>query len=213
MPSTSARGEYSLFARWTKTIYSVDVSAADPYGAMIAVTIMVTNMDEEGTVTLSTEDPRVGTAITATLTDPDGSVTGPTWQWARSSDGSTWTDITEATDTAYAPVAADEGNYLRATASYTDGEGLRQVRVRDVGQRGDCCADTRVPLLVEYDPNADDVIDKADMRRAVADYFGAAANADQGGHAAVGCHLLQLGESIPSLQGGHGRTGDSPVLP
>ena len=34
----------------------------------------------------------------------------------------------------------------------------------------DSCCDG--PLLVEYDPNADDVIDKADMRRAVADYFG-----------------------------------------
>ena len=29
------------------------------------------------------------------------------------------------------------------------------------------------PLLAEYDPNNDDVIEKADMRRAVADFFGA----------------------------------------
>ena len=35
-------------------------------------------------------------------------------------------------------------------------------------------ADTRDPLLAEYDhgQNADGVIEKADMRRAVADYFG-----------------------------------------
>ena len=33
-------------------------------------------------------------------------------------------------------------------------------------------ADARDPLLAEYDPNADGVIEKADMRRAVGDYFG-----------------------------------------
>ena len=53
--------------------------------------------DQAGTVTLAPADPEVGTEVTATLTDPDGGVTGTTWQWASSSDwdGSTgtWTDI------------------------------------------------------------------------------------------------------------------------
>ena len=93
------------------------------YARIRAENIAPTNMDEAGTVTLSTMKPQVGVELTATLGDPDGSVSGATWQWAGSSDGSTWIDITEAMETAYTPVAADEGNYLRATASYTDAEG------------------------------------------------------------------------------------------
>ena len=45
------------------------------------VKVTVTNVDEKGTVTLSKTQPRVGIAVTATLTDPDGSISGLTWQW------------------------------------------------------------------------------------------------------------------------------------
>ena len=92
--------------------------------ATITVTITVTNIDETGTVTLSSAQPQVYAAFTATLTDLDGSISGVTWQWERSSDGSTsWTAIGGATAATYAPAASYAGNYLRATASYTDGEG------------------------------------------------------------------------------------------
>ena len=52
---------------------------------------------------------------------PDGSVTGTSWQWQKSSDGSTdWTDV--GTDSSsYTPTDTDMGSSLRATASYTDG--------------------------------------------------------------------------------------------
>ena len=33
-------------------------------------------------VTLSKTQPRVGIAVTASLTDPDGSISGLTWQWS-----------------------------------------------------------------------------------------------------------------------------------
>ena len=90
----------------------------------MAVTVTVTNVNEDGTVSLSTMRPVVGTAITASLTDDDGEVSGVTWQWASSSDGmDPWTDISGATDASYTPVIADDGKYLRATASYTDGHG------------------------------------------------------------------------------------------
>ena len=46
-----------------------------------AVTIMVTNVEENGTVTLSAQQPQVGVPITASVDDPDGSVTDITWQW------------------------------------------------------------------------------------------------------------------------------------
>ena len=85
---------------------------------------MVTNVNEAGEVTLSTDNPGVGTPIMATLTDLDGDITDTTWQWASSDamDG-TYTDIEDATSYAYTPVAVDAGSYLQATASYTDGHG------------------------------------------------------------------------------------------
>ena len=89
-----------------------------------AETSGATGVDDDGVVTLSSSTPQVGVEITATLRDPDGGVTGEAWQWARSQDGATnWEDIATATLNAYTPVAADEGNHLRATVSYTDGDG------------------------------------------------------------------------------------------
>ena len=111
----------------TTSSYSVTVEASDGQTPAltdsITVTINVTNVDEAGTVTLSTNSPAVGTAITATLTDPDGSISSTTWQWARSTDGNVWADISEGTAASYTPVAGDIGYRLRATASYTDGQG------------------------------------------------------------------------------------------
>ena len=102
------------------TVMADDGTNMDTYD----VTVTVTNVDEMGTVTLSAMQPRVGTPIMATLTDLDDGITGTTWQWARSSDMSTWADIEEdATSDVYTPVAADAGSYLQATAMYTDGEG------------------------------------------------------------------------------------------
>ena len=90
----------------------------------IDVTINVNNVDEAGSVSLSSARPRVNAALTASLTDPDGSVSDTSWQWARSANGSTgWRDIVRANSYRYRPVANDGGNYLRATASYTDGHG------------------------------------------------------------------------------------------
>ena len=87
------------------------------------LTITVTNVDEAGVVTFSSTDVPVGTALTATVSDPDGGVTSETWQWARSSDKTMWTVISGATSDSYTPVIDDSGNYLRATVSYTDAQG------------------------------------------------------------------------------------------
>ena len=77
--------------------------------------------DRPGSVTLSPEGtPEVGKAITATVTDPDGEVTGEIWQWQRSADGVTWTDIDGATTERYTPTEADAGMVLRANVSYND---------------------------------------------------------------------------------------------
>ena len=41
----------------------------------------VTNVDEEGSVELSSAAPKVGDTLTAELTDPDKDVEGVSWEW------------------------------------------------------------------------------------------------------------------------------------
>ena len=87
-------------------------------------TIDVTNVDEAGSVALSSSQPTENAALRASLTDPDGSITGTSWQWASSSSAAgPFTNIDGSTSASYTPVAGDRGMYLRATASYTDGHG------------------------------------------------------------------------------------------
>ena len=109
----------------TKASYTVTVTASDgTASAEIAVTVMVTNVDEAGEVSLTPAGPVVGTVVTASLTDLDGGVTNATWQWASAASATgTFADIAGATDAAYTPVAADKGRYLRASASYDDDHG------------------------------------------------------------------------------------------
>ena len=104
--------------------YSVTVRAeAGSHTVDKMVTINIQNVEEPGTITLSTVQPQEGTDLTATLEDDDGP-TGTTWQWYRtSSRGSTGIAITNANSRFYTPVAEDVGSYLRAVASYDDGHG------------------------------------------------------------------------------------------
>ena len=109
-----------------KNSYAVTVTATDGSGASdsILVTIDVINVDEAGTVAFSPTPPKAGTLLTATVTDPDGNVTGVTWQWLISDSANTgFTDISGGTSDNYTPIATDVGKYLKAIASYTDGEG------------------------------------------------------------------------------------------
>ena len=114
-----------------RSTYAVAVNASDGRGGsdVIAVIININNIDEPGTVSFDSSTPEAGQALIATLTDPDGSVSGATWQWAWSSDWDavtevgTWADITGATSARYTPGRNDVGNYLRATAIYSDVHG------------------------------------------------------------------------------------------
>ena len=99
--------------------YTLTVTASDGTNTLTNnVTVTVTNEDEAGTLTLSSARPRLGTALTATLSDPD-TVTGTAaWTWERSAGRSAWTVIDGATAAGYTPVAADTGHFLRVKASY-----------------------------------------------------------------------------------------------
>ena len=69
-------------------------------------------------------NPVVGEPVVAGLHITGGS--SYSWQWQSSSDGTTWTNIANATWPSYVPVAADAANggkYLRVQASYYSGGG------------------------------------------------------------------------------------------
>ena len=88
-----------------------------------SVFVTVTDENEGGTLTLSSSRPRLGTALTATPSDPD-TVSGTVeWKWERSAGRNAWTVIDGAASSIYTPTDDDGGNYLRATASYTDRHG------------------------------------------------------------------------------------------
>ena len=121
--------------------YSVTVSVTDGKDSegnvdsavddTAAVTINVNNVDEAGSVTVTAGTPAAGTALTATLSDPDGSVTSVTWQWQRTNLTmfDVWEDITDAESASYTPGALEIGRFLRAVASYTDGEGSGKTAI------------------------------------------------------------------------------------
>ena len=105
--------------------YLVTVRATDGTNVgTLDVTVNVTNVEEAGSISLSSRQPQAGTRLTATLSDPDGRPSAVTWEWERSPNGfSSWTPIDGAASASYTPTDDDVGDYLRVTASYTDPEG------------------------------------------------------------------------------------------
>ena len=90
-------------------------------------------MDEPGTVKLTTLRPRAGVAVTASVSDPDGSETGAEWQWAKSRNRTRgWADIDKATASMYTPADDDVDDYLRATVTYKDRESVRDTKTAEV---------------------------------------------------------------------------------
>ena len=144
---------------------------SDTLDALITVTVTVTNAEEVGTVTLSSDMLIVGEAVTATVTDPDVVTTGTEmWQWAAADDaGFTMNveDIEGATMASYTPVEADDGKYLRATVTYTDLLGSGKT-ARAVSGYAMTAVD---PLVSRYDANANGMIDKAEVIQAINDYL------------------------------------------
>ena len=114
----------------TNNDYEVTVRAFDGTATSTHdIVVTVTDVDEDGTITLSNQQPQVGTPLTAKLADPDVSLSDIAWTWERASTSTDdWTEIStttagSATSDAYTPVADDEGMRLRVKATYTDVHG------------------------------------------------------------------------------------------
>ena len=152
----------------TKDSYMVTVTAMDADSATdtIDVTINVNNVDETGTLELSSMSPIAGTALTATLTDLDGVVAVVDWQWSRSMTmGGTFEHIAEET-MAYTPTDGDVGYYLQVVAKYTDGHGSGKSETARTGK----VSAAPNPVLVKHDANENGRIDRDEAIAAVRSY-------------------------------------------
>ena len=126
--STSASLDYEAKSGYTVTVSVRDGQDDDgnPDSATddtVRVSIVVTNEDEEGGVTISSNQPLVGNTLRATLHDPDDVVVIHFWNWSTSIDKRRWIDTGSGIGDSYTPDAGDVGRYLRATATYNDGHG------------------------------------------------------------------------------------------
>ena len=102
-------------------------------------------MDELGTVSLSRNELKVGMSLDATLSDPDGDVTGESWTWERSPNSATWTPISSATSNRYLTVEQDTDHYIRAVVSYSDGHGPGKTAHKETSER--VRTQTRPPVV------------------------------------------------------------------
>ena len=119
------------------TSFSIRVTAEDPDGlrGSLDVTVTVTDVEEAGVLTLSPLRGWQNTRFDAMLDDGDGSVSGEAWQWARSTNRSSWQDIAGARSSSYTAGADDVGNYLRATVEYSDQRGGNKSASAVLGER------------------------------------------------------------------------------
>ena len=144
----AARLRVSLEILAGNNVYEVTVKVTDSKSNSDEqdVTVKVTNMEELGTIELSTLQPRVGFPVTATLADPDNvTADSVSWQWYRGSNIQTTSlpaecaettldncAIKDAASDTYTPVADDIGDTLNAVATYTDGSPNEEDDPKDV---------------------------------------------------------------------------------
>ena len=157
----------------TKASYEVTVRATDPDNASdsVALTIMVVNMDEDGVVTVMPDTtPQVGTELTASLEDPDGSVANLMWQWQKGDGQGNYADIPGAMMKSYTPVMADEDSRLQATAMYADNHGAGKTAM---GMTGSAVGATPMTggVLARYDADNSGDIQKPEYLEALTNYI------------------------------------------
>ena len=170
-------------------VYEVTVRVTDSKGNSDEqdVTVKVTNVEEDGTVTLSTLQPRVGFPLTATLADADNITAGSvSWQWYKGAvtpDGLAQLDMTGCVDATssncfikgaasdtYTPVAFDVTDTLVAVALYTDGSPNEADAPKDFAMMvtaNTVLADTRNKAPVFPDQDDEMEGDQTDQERSV----------------------------------------------
>ena len=129
------------------------------------VTVMVTDVDEPGNVTLLSVQPQVDIDLTAILTDDDATVaqinaTANKWKWEHASTANgPWTLILTAETEVYKPIGVED-KYLRVTATYTDGHGSDKTAqaVSANMVRAASAANNAVPVFTDEDPDMEDTI-------------------------------------------------------
>ena len=161
----------------------------------VNVTVNVVNEDEDGRATLwvgtvaLTTPPQVGQELTGLVEDSDGNpgdtmpiamytkITNVDWQWSMSDmmEG-TYTPIAGATDAAYMVTAADAEMYLKAEATYTDGEGsgkMEEVTTMMVGAEPTEPMETALSMYdaVENGGNGNGSIDRDEYQAAAEHYL------------------------------------------
>ena len=79
-------------------------------------------LNSSGSVSLTPTSPQVGEPLTATLTDPDGAITGASWSWSSLSWPRSEDDHSPRYPelSSYTPTTSDVGNLLWASVSYSD---------------------------------------------------------------------------------------------
>ena len=164
MVGTGTMLDFEDKASYTVTVTATDGSASDT----ISVTVTVGNADDPGMVTITPgTTPQVGTELTASLEDQDGSVENLTWQWQKDDGQGSYTDIPGATMVSYTPGMADDGSRLQATAMYDDGEGsgkeAMEMTANAVGATGD--------IVSRYDTDGTAGISEIEASIAVLDYL------------------------------------------
>ncbi len=104
--------------------YEVDVQVADgSFTVTQRVRITVADLDEPGTVTLSSTQSTLGIVLTASLSDPDDDITNLRWEWQRRRSSGEWMPIPDTDSSAYNISWSGSGYTLRAEAVYDDGHG------------------------------------------------------------------------------------------
>ena len=93
--------------------------------ASVSVRIEVIDVDDPGIITLSTTAPRVGGALSASVSDQDGTPLLTKAQWSRAPRADAlFIDIPidpgYMANPTYTPTAADQGKYLKVTLTYVE---------------------------------------------------------------------------------------------
>ena len=145
-----------------RNVYRVTIEAG---GGSHNVAVTVTDVDEVGTASMDRPQPQVDRPFSASLSDEDEGVSGQRWQWARSEDGTTWTDIEGAASPRRSPVADDVGSYLRATVTYSDKFGSGKTASAVSGNRVEAkTLSNAAPSFAEKDED-----ESTDIARSVAE--------------------------------------------